>query len=101
VWAAGVREASARSYRVLTTRPSESEVKLSFTGLIDLCQGIDDELLDGLPVPHRHALEVALLGVEAAGEGCQYSDPSRDGLVLVDEAAQELTPPKLHRGSVE
>jgi len=38
---------------------------------------------------------------EVDREGCQYSDPSRDGLVLVDETAQEVVALELHRGSVE
>jgi hypothetical protein len=36
----------------------------------------------------------------ARPEGCQYSDPSRDSLVLVDEAAQGVAAPELHHGSM-
>jgi hypothetical protein len=30
-------------------------------------------------------------------EGCQYPDPSRRSLVLVDETAEEVSAPELHR----
>ena len=59
-------QARARSYRVLSSRPTESEAKLSFAALGDLLDGVVDEVLDALPPPQRSALEVALLRAEAA-----------------------------------
>ena len=56
----------SRSYRTLSSRPTESEAKLSFAALGDLLEGVVDEALDALPPPQRSALEVALLRVEAA-----------------------------------
>ena len=68
VWEEGVRMASAPGGRVLAVRAAGSEVQLSFAGLADLLGGVVDEALPGLPAPQRHALEAALLLVEAEGE---------------------------------
>jgi DNA-binding CsgD family transcriptional regulator len=65
LWLEALSQARARSYRVLSCRPSESEAKLSFAGLGDLLDGVVDESLEGLPPPQRSALEVALLRAEA------------------------------------
>src|SRR5215204_5873255 len=67
VWEEGVRIASAAGYRVLAVRAAGSEVQLSFAGLADLVEGVVGEALPGLPAPQRHALEAALLLVEAEG----------------------------------
>jgi DNA-binding NarL/FixJ family response regulator len=61
VWAAAVRAAEARGYRVLQARPVESEAELSFAALSDLVGGAFDEVRGDLPRPQSHALEVALL----------------------------------------
>lgn len=45
VWMAGVADAAARSYQVLSSRPTESEATLSFAALGDL-----------LDLPRHHAL---------------------------------------------
>ena len=65
LWLDTLEQARARSYRVLSSRPSQSEAKLSFAALGDLFDGVVDEALDGLPPPQRSALEVALLRAEA------------------------------------
>ncbi len=67
LWLDTLAEARARSYRALSSRPTESEAKLSFAALGDLLEGVVDEALDALPSPQRAALEVALLRVEAPG----------------------------------
>jgi len=67
LWEAGVSIARERGLRVLVARPSGAEAELSFAALIDLCDGIDLEVLAGLPAPQRLALEVALLRAEPAG----------------------------------
>src|SRR5215472_11329392 len=59
VWTAGVADAAARSYQVLSSRPAESEAMLSFAGLGDLLDGVLDPVLAGLPPPQQHALQVA------------------------------------------
>jgi DNA-binding CsgD family transcriptional regulator len=66
LWLDALAQARARSYRALSSRPTESEAKLSFAALGDLLDGVVDEAIDALPSPQRSALEVALLRTEAA-----------------------------------
>ncbi len=61
LWWAGLRAAQERSYRVLSCRPSELESRLAFGAAIDLLAGVDNAVLESLPTPQRHALEIALL----------------------------------------
>ena len=61
VWLAGIAAAAARSYRILATRPSEAETRLSFAGLADLLADATAEVLPELPPIQRRALETALL----------------------------------------
>ena len=56
LWEAGIAAARERGVRVLIARPSGAETELSFAGLIDLCEGLE---VDMLPEPQRDALEVA------------------------------------------
>src|SRR5438034_8169620 len=65
LWLDALASAGARSFRALSSRPTESEAKLSFAALGDLLDGVVDEALDALPSPQRSALEVALLRAEA------------------------------------
>ena len=65
LWEAGVVAARERGLRVLSARASEAEARLSFAGLIDLLDGVGGEELAALPAPQLHALEVALLRMEA------------------------------------
>ena len=67
VWSAGVALAARRSYTVLSSRPAESEARLSFAALGDLMDGVLDQALPGLPSPQRRALEVALLLADPVG----------------------------------
>ena len=60
VWEAAVEEAKARGFLVLSSRPSEAEARLSFSGLADLLGAVVSEALPELPVPQRRALESAL-----------------------------------------
>ena len=60
LWKRGVAGAAERGWRVLSTRPAESEAKLSYAGLADLLEASDD-VIQALPDPQRNALEVALL----------------------------------------
>jgi len=67
LWRAAVEDARARGLRVLSTRAAESERSLAYTGLGDLLDGVLAEVLPGLTLPRRRALEVALLVEDAAG----------------------------------
>jgi class 3 adenylate cyclase/DNA-binding CsgD family transcriptional regulator len=67
VWQAAVDAAVRRGYRVLVSRPAESEVELAYAGIADLLARVDDSVFDGLPAPQRQALEVALLRSEGTG----------------------------------
>ena len=69
LWREGVRQARARGFRVLQSRPSQAEAALSFSVLGDLFREVLTEALDGLPSPQRHALEVALLLADPEGSG--------------------------------
>ena len=67
VWMAGVADAAARSYLILSSRPAEHEAKLSFAALGDLMDGILERVLAKLPPPQQNALQVALLLKDPAG----------------------------------
>ena len=67
LWLESLSQARARSYRVLSCRPNESEAKLSYAALGDLLEGVVEESLERLPSPQRSALEVALLRADATG----------------------------------
>ena len=67
LWLESLSQARARSYRVLSCRPNESEAKLSYAALGDLLERVVEESLERLPLPQRSALEVALLRAEAIG----------------------------------
>jgi DNA-binding CsgD family transcriptional regulator len=61
VWREIVGLAEASGARVLTSRPSEAEARLSSTGLADLLAGVDRERIHRLPDPQRAVLDAALL----------------------------------------
>src|SRR5262245_53127062 len=67
LWKRAVSSARERSYRVLVSRPVESETQLAFAALGDLLEDVPTDALSELPEPQRHALEVALLRREAGG----------------------------------
>ncbi|MFN8224397.1 MAG: AAA family ATPase [Gaiellales bacterium] len=64
LWESALAAAREQGFRVLATRASGAETRMSHTGLVDLLDDVDDAELAGLPTPQRHALEVALLRVE-------------------------------------
>jgi DNA-binding NarL/FixJ family response regulator len=68
LWEAGIDLARRRGFRVLSTRGSGAETRLSFAGLIDLLDEVGPEELAGLPSPQVHALEVALLRSVPTGD---------------------------------
>src|SRR5256885_2794886 len=64
VWKQVLAEARARSYWVLTCRPTQSETALSFAALADLLAEVPVDVLAGLPGPQQRGLQVALLRAE-------------------------------------
>jgi DNA-binding CsgD family transcriptional regulator len=72
VWTAGIGDAAARSFLVLSSRPTESEAKLSFAALGDLMDGVLDRVLHDLPEPQLDALLVALLLKAPAGRPLEH-----------------------------
>ena len=67
VWSVGISRAAAQSYTVISCRPAESEVKLSYAALTDLMEGVLVQAIPHVPGPQRRALEVALLRADDAG----------------------------------
>jgi DNA-binding NarL/FixJ family response regulator len=55
------------AFRVLASRPSESDAELPYAALGDLLEGVSDDALALLPAPQRRALELALLRIDAGG----------------------------------
>src|SRR6266540_2759659 len=80
LWEAAV-EQCRRNSRVLSCRCLETEASLSFGGLSDLVGSVFEEVAPALPMPRRHALEVALLLSEP---GDQPLNPRAIGLGLLD-----------------
>jgi DNA-binding CsgD family transcriptional regulator len=87
LWREAVRLASDRSFLVLTSRPGESEAKLSFSGLADLLADVGDDLVGCLPPPQRSALDVALLRAAPAGRGPDRRTVAAALLGILREAA--------------
>ena len=67
LWTAAVDTACGRGWRVLSSRPAESERGLAHAGLGDLLDEVLADVLPALTAPQRRALEVALLVEDAAG----------------------------------
>ena len=61
LWRAGVEQAGAEGFRVLSARPAEAERSLAHAGLGDLFDRVLEEVLPALAPPRRRALEGALL----------------------------------------
>src|SRR5436309_8002609 len=61
IWEAGVAAARDRSFRVLSSRPAETEQTLAYVVLGDLFANTEPELLLTLAGPRRRAFESALL----------------------------------------
>ena len=69
---AGISDARERGYRVLASSPAEAELRLSYSGLTDLLDNVDEATFEGLSAPRRRALEAALL---RRADVDQESDP--------------------------
>ncbi|MEV0643835.1 AAA family ATPase [Phytomonospora sp. NPDC050363] len=61
VWQHCLARARERGHRILACRAAESEIRLSFGGLVDLLHTVTADTLSCLPEPQRDALECALL----------------------------------------
>ena len=68
LWEAGVRNARAQGLTVLSSRPAEADRHLGHVALVDLLEGVLDDVLPALLTPRRRALQVALLREEASGD---------------------------------
>ena len=68
LWGAGVELGRTGGVRILASRPTEAERSLGHVGLGDLFDDVLDDVLPALSAPRRHALEIALLREEAAGD---------------------------------
>lgn len=64
VWEAGRLAAAARGYRVLASRPLQSESGLPLSAFGDLFSGLGADTLTRLPTPQRQAFDVAMLLAE-------------------------------------
>jgi DNA-binding NarL/FixJ family response regulator len=69
LWEVAISLARDLGFRVLMARASSAEAQLSFSALIDLCDGVENEHLAQLPDPQRVALEAALLRTEPQERG--------------------------------
>jgi DNA-binding CsgD family transcriptional regulator len=72
LWREAIRRSTARGFAVLSCRPAEAEVKLSFAALSDLLDPVSDEVFERLPDPQCHALRAALL---RADEEDAFTEP--------------------------
>jgi DNA-binding CsgD family transcriptional regulator len=66
IWARVVHDARADGVAVRVCRCSESDAAFAFAGLGDLLDGLDSEVLSGLPLVQRQALSAALLQSEGS-----------------------------------
>ncbi|HEX4579970.1 MAG TPA: AAA family ATPase, partial [Candidatus Dormibacteraeota bacterium] len=69
VWREALRRARAAGFRVLSTRPTQSEASLSLAGLTDLFGHADDALTARLAAPQQEAFRAALLQTSAPSRG--------------------------------
>ena len=90
VWLEAVREAEARPFRVLQSRPAESETTLSYAALADLVGEGFDETRTLLPPVQERALAAALL--RADGDEVAHARVTGTALVGVLTALAEEEP---------
>ncbi len=53
--------------RILFSRPGPSETRLTYAGLLDLLEAVEEDVFAALPLPQRRALDAALLRAEPEG----------------------------------
>lgn len=61
------RHADEHGARILSSRPGPSETRLTYAGLLDLLDSVEDDVFATLPLPQRRALDAALLRGDAEG----------------------------------
>ncbi|HEY2915985.1 MAG TPA: LuxR family transcriptional regulator [Candidatus Limnocylindrales bacterium] len=69
LWQAAVDAARSTDWTVLAARAVASESRLTLGVLADVLASVDTEVVASLPAPQRHAIDVALLRVEAQPDG--------------------------------
>ena len=106
LWRRALEAAAASGWRILTSAPAGSEVRLAFAALGDLLDLVIDDALPALPGPQRRVLEVALLRDEPVLvlatrrlEG-GLSAPLELERILGDERVQRLRVGPLSLGGV-
>jgi len=67
IWQAALASTSERGYRILSSRPVETEARLSYASLGDLLGDALDEGAEALPSPLRRTLDIALLRADSGG----------------------------------
>ena len=67
LWEAARVAAFDRGFAVLSSRPACSESSLALAAFGDLFSDVPREIIDRLPDPQRHAVDIALLRTEPGG----------------------------------
>jgi DNA-binding CsgD family transcriptional regulator/tetratricopeptide (TPR) repeat protein len=88
LWESGLAQARSQGLQVLYARGSEAEAALSFAALADLVEGIGPDVLQGIPSPQRHALEVAIRWATPHGPGADLLAVSSGFLSALRALAQ-------------
>jgi predicted ATPase len=91
LWKEGVLLARTRGFRVLMSRPVPAEAQLPFAALGDLLDRALDDSMSALPDPQRHAVDVALLRIDAQGSPVDQRAVSLGVLGMVRAMAHEGT----------
>ena len=60
LWHELVTSAQARGYRILSCRPTRSEMDLSYVGLVELLGAVEDDIVAALPAPQSRVLKMML-----------------------------------------
>ncbi len=89
LWQAGVDQASAAGYRVLTCRPAGTEVHLLFGGLFDLLGDHVATVVERLPKPQRRAINSVLLLEDDGGRPADQRAVAAGVLGVIRELASD------------
>jgi hypothetical protein len=69
--------AHERGFRSLSCRPTRSEMDLSYVGLLELLEGIGDDVVASLPSPQARVLNLILRRRNRKGRSTDCRSPSR------------------------
>src|SRR5262245_4850511 len=89
LWGAAAELAAERGAHLLVARPTEAEVRLTFSALADLLVGLPIERFASLPPPQIKALNVALLRFEPDEGGIDPRAATAGALALLHALAEE------------